>query len=777
MPTMKRLKFGTLISIFTVIFLASTNMSGQVTHVTACITDSSQKPIEMISCAVFLSDGTAPVNVTWSNEKGEVAFSLPDNQSYFLRISYLGKKLKEHPFEIEKGALDLDLGTLEIEFDPIMLAEVTVMGDRIIRKPNSIKFNLRGTPIEHIGTLLDVLRETPRVILQDNEVTVMGKGSPALFLDGRSVRDLGEIAHLKSSEIKSIEVLTNPEGRYGVNVSSAIVITTSRKSEEVYGIDLLDKVGHRGKVTNTVNISSYFNLKNFGLRAGLNYDIGGSVHQKVEMYSYEVSGNKIKNMLNAGNDKSARKFKAFADATYSFNTQHSLNLFTSLSPLVVSKELLEGTFEHHSAENGSLSEKHKSLTRRNTSDWLLSSTYRYAGEKTSATLTGMYYGIKSSAEREINNDMDIHRMSFTEESSAQIYSVKGDLDHALTDASSLKSGFEYDHTVRNGSYTSEGVKNDRFEQKELTGYLSITGDFNDHWSYKAQMGIEKVAFKYFLDKQGSQNQSRKSLVWLPMIALSYANEDFALDLSFDKSVNKPLYSQLASNFFMSNKYLRWDGNPELSNSYAYAFSIDAAYKWVTLSLSYSRIHNGFFEVNSLLEPGSIIVKTTPMNLNGYNQVYGGLSLNHRLGKFGIMGDIGIQWQDLEYNGTKYDKPLTAYSLRLEYTFPYDIIARAGVSGHLKNGNYATGLTTGYTNLDFRLSKNWLDNKLTTQLYLTDILNTGYENILLDTNSIVREDFSKGGTRGVFFTIQYRWGKKNKGKSNITSEEMTRLLPN
>ncbi|MDO5035603.1 MAG: hypothetical protein Q4D93_01420, partial [Porphyromonas sp.] len=80
-------------------------------------------------------------------------------------------------------------------------------------------------------------------------------------------------------------------------------------------------------------------------------------------------------------------------------------------------------------------------------------------------------------------------------------------------------------------------------------------------------------------------------------------------------------------------------------------------------------------------------------------------------------------------------------------------------------------------LDFRLSKNWLGNKLTTQLHFTDILNTGYENILLDTNSIVREDFSKGGTRGAFFTIQYRWGKKNKGKSNITSEEMTRLLPN
>ena len=60
--------------------------------------------------------------------------------------------------------------------------------------------------------------------------------------------------------------------------------------------------------------------------------------------------------------------------------------------------------------------------------------------------------------------------------------------------------------------------------------------------------------------------------------------------------------------------------------------------------------------------------------------------------------------------------------------------------------------------------------------MTDVFKGAYENVALNTNHILRQDYSRGGTKGLFFTIQYKWGKNSKGKDHNLSKEMMRLLP-
>lgn len=44
-------------------------------------------------------------------------------------------------------------------------------------------------------------------------------------------------------------------------------------------------------------------------------------------------------------------------------------------------------------------------------------------------------------------------------------------------------------------------------------------------------------------------------------------------------------------------------------------------------------------------------------------------------------------------------------------------------------------------------------------------NNAYERILLNKNNILRQDYSHGGTRGIFLTVQYKWGNAIKAGSN------------
>ena len=46
----------------------------------------------------------------------------------------------------------------------------------------------------------------------------------------------------------------------------------------------------------------------------------------------------------------------------------------------------------------------------------------------------------------------------------------------------------------------------------------------------------------------------------------------------------------------------------------------------------------------------MVIKTSPENLPDYNQFYVGLSVNPQIKKLGILADIGMQLQDLKYNG-------------------------------------------------------------------------------------------------------------------------------
>lgn len=76
----------------------------------------------------------------------------------------------------------------------------------------------------------------PGVTVNADKVTVVGRGTPAFYIDARKVTELSELRQIRPSRVKEIEVLRHPGAEYNKDVQSVIVIHL--KADETEGFAL-----------------------------------------------------------------------------------------------------------------------------------------------------------------------------------------------------------------------------------------------------------------------------------------------------------------------------------------------------------------------------------------------------------------------------------------------------------------------------------------------------------------------------------------------------------
>ena len=81
-----------------------------------------------------------------------------------------------------------------------MLNEISVTGHRhIVRmKGNTLVAQVANTELASLGTANDVLSRLPFINMDGDEISIVGKGKPQVFIDNRPVRDESELQMLRS---------------------------------------------------------------------------------------------------------------------------------------------------------------------------------------------------------------------------------------------------------------------------------------------------------------------------------------------------------------------------------------------------------------------------------------------------------------------------------------------------------------------------------------------------------------------------------------------------
>lgn len=75
---------------------------------------------------------------------------------------------------------------------------------------SSLVSTISGSSLQNAGNALDVLQQLPMLSVEDNAVSVTGKGTPVIYIDGRPMRDGSELRQLQSSNIRNVELILAP---------------------------------------------------------------------------------------------------------------------------------------------------------------------------------------------------------------------------------------------------------------------------------------------------------------------------------------------------------------------------------------------------------------------------------------------------------------------------------------------------------------------------------------------------------------------------------------
>ncbi|MFK8060653.1 MAG: TonB-dependent receptor, partial [Polaribacter sp.] len=200
-------------TLFTIVLLLSGVLSAQT--IRGKVADN----LDVIPFAnVILKNNTNKIIAgTTTTDEGTFELKTPKG-SYILEISFLGYETLSKTILVDKN---IDLGTLILKENAQALDEIVVKTEKrvIERKIDRLVFNVEKSIAAIGGNGLDVLRITPGVQLQNNTLSILGKGATQVMINGRLSPLAGEelvsfLSGFSASDIVKVEVITNPPAKY-----------------------------------------------------------------------------------------------------------------------------------------------------------------------------------------------------------------------------------------------------------------------------------------------------------------------------------------------------------------------------------------------------------------------------------------------------------------------------------------------------------------------------------------------------------------------------------
>ena len=163
------------------------------------------------------------MNGVVTNQDGSFRIPGEEGRDYLLKTSYIGYQTKIQPC----GAMN----KVCLFSDTQLMKEVVISVDHplIVHKDNGLLANVVGTPLAKMGSAAEMISHLPFVTGGVGEYMVLGHGVPVIYINGRKIRDQGELERLRADDILSAEVITTPGVEYGSDVSSVIRIRTIRR--------------------------------------------------------------------------------------------------------------------------------------------------------------------------------------------------------------------------------------------------------------------------------------------------------------------------------------------------------------------------------------------------------------------------------------------------------------------------------------------------------------------------------------------------------------------
>lgn len=336
------------------------------------ITDSaSGKALEYATVTLLNNSSGKTITGTTSNNAGQFALENIPLGEYRLLIEFIGYKSFTMPrLAITKRNEIAELRNIMLVKDAKMLSGVTVTAQAklVENKIDKLVFNAEKDLTSQGGVATDVLKKVPQVSVDvDGNVELSGNSSIRFLINGKPSSAFGSnitdvLQSIPASQIKSIEVITNPGAKYDAQGLGGI-INIILKQNTARGIN--------GNLSLTAGTRMENGSFNFNARRG-NFGINAFVSGNTRLTS-TTPGTSLRNSY----DTAAGGKLVLAQDGNSRFTRGGLESGIGFDWTIAKKNSLTGSFNYNVFSNKSRGMNNQSQTLFDNSGNILSRILSY----------------------------------------------------------------------------------------------------------------------------------------------------------------------------------------------------------------------------------------------------------------------------------------------------------------------------------------------------------------------------------------------------------------
>ena len=681
------------------------------------------EPMPYCNVLLLTSDSTF-VNGCVTKEDGSFLMMGEEGRPYLIKASYIGYVTTTQTLEARN--------LIQLLPDALALEEVTITAERPLIEPsaNGLKANVIGTSLAKMGTAGEMLSHLPFVTGKDGSYTVLGHGTPEIYINNRKVRDTSELDRLRADEIVSAEVITTPGAQYAANVPAVIRIKTVKQRGQ----------GWSGSFR--TNYSQGSLARGYG-QVNLNYRTGGldifgmGYVTRSSFYGNSTSDDRLEasSVWDVHTQKHYNQKTDYFFGTlgfnYDFNERHSIGLrYEPNAPFGNHKKHVYSDVTVK--KDGEFLEEMKTeQVNQDKSKWKHSVNAYYTGNigKWQVDVNADYLFGQSEKLQQITNNEEKAAES-TSKVRNYLYAVKAVASTPIGKGH-FSIGTEETFTNRHDLFLQSGFSADadnHVKQSSWSAFANYSLPLGK-WNLSAGFRYEHQQTDYYENNIYKEEQSPVYNDFIPTLSANYRNGDWNLNLSYKYLKGNPPYSLLNSAINYRSKYEYMTGNPLLEKQQNKAFLLDASWKWIYISTWYNSVKNSITTVsqayNDETHPGVTIIDY--QNIPSARSYGGNITLAPKFGFWQPQATINLSFwdSDLEAIGINYDWNDPYWYFILDNTFTLPKGWFINVQGtYVPKFKQSASKKKAMGVVDFRLSKSFLkDDALSVTLTANDIFHT------------------------------------------------------
>ncbi len=560
------------------------------------VIDTQGAPMAFVNVVLLSMPDSAFVQGAMTDEQGifKIVTNINDG---LLKVSCIG-----YETVYLKAAQGL---TITMKEDAALIGEVVVKGTlpKTHIKGDAMRTTVTGTILEKAGTVSDALSKIPSLEAErDGGVKVLGRGDAEVYINGRRVQDNSELSRLRSDQIQHVDVVQNPGARYAASTKAVVRITLKKARGE--GISFQDNLGGIYQYGHTLTNNLDVNYRTGGLDITASFWAGRYGHSKSlqeNTITYYAGPDKIEGVSSQESKNIWKGWSPQLQVNYMLNENHSFGAFYKYDRHPSGN--FNSMFYTDSYENGLFKERSEShIIQEDMFKKHIFNTY-YNGKmgqlSIDLNIDGLFDDTQSPGNtKEVTTEAGGSPTDRSIESntisSNNFWASKLIFGYPVWKGN-LSIGGEYSYNHRTDAYDFKAtdavpVKTTDTEINETSA--AVFAEYGRQFGKVfTQVGLryEHLKNDYFNFGKKEDEVCRNYGDWFPTAVISAPVGKAQLSLSYRRDIERPNYSNLTSSTIYVNRYTYQSGNPYLKPTYTHSLVLNTAYKWMNLTLNYSRV--------------------------------------------------------------------------------------------------------------------------------------------------------------------------------------------